>query len=143
MDFKMKIPKTAVPWIIGAGVVICGATAGVITWMNSQNNPVITTEKTVVLSVLDEISIVEGKKTQDVMIINPADNSYDLIVRFLDEDGKVIYTSDRLKPGSLESSITLSRQVREEESIVTVVYDCYDGDLISESIQVETGILVQ
>lgn len=143
MDFKMKLPKTAVPWIIGAGVVTCGAGAGVITWMNSQKSPVIRTEKTVVLSVLDEISIVEGEKTQDVMIINPADNSYDLIVSFLDEDGKVIYSSDRLKPGSLEPSITFSRRIREEESSVTVVYDCYDGDQISESIQVETGLLVQ
>ena len=33
MDFKIKIPKTAVPWLVGAGVVTGGAVIGLVSLM--------------------------------------------------------------------------------------------------------------
>ena len=149
MDFKMKmpkirIPKAAMPWVIGGtAVVTCGGIAGVVTLLNQPEPPVVVLENRIVLSVLDEISVVKGEKTQDVLIMNPSENSYDLQVSMLDEKGKMLYQSDLIEPGSSQSSITLSRVLREDETMVTVIYDCFEGGDTVESIHVETDLLQQ
>lgn len=143
MDFKIKIPKTAVPWLVGAGVVTGGAVIGVVTLMNRSDPPSPVVENSIVLSILDEISIVKGERKQDVLILNPSDNSYDLMITMMDESGKILYQSDRMQPGTSASSITFSRVFREDETTVTVSYDCYEGEEIVESIQVETDLLQQ
>ena len=85
----------------------------------------------------------KGERKQDVLIVNPSDNSYDLMITMMDESGKILYQSDRMQPGTSASSITFSRVFREDETAVTVSYDCYEGEEIVESIQVETDLLQQ
>lgn len=142
MDFKIKIPKKMIPWIASAGVVTATAAVGVATILRNTNQPVAPKEE-IVLSILDELSFTAENRTQDVLLINPADNSYDLVITFLDEKGKVIFTSETLKPGSQQKSIQLSRTVNPDESTFTVVYDCMENQKAVETVQVETAVNVQ
>lgn len=142
MDFKIKIPKKMIPWIASAGVVTATAAVGVATILHNNNQPVAPKEE-IVLSILDELSFTAENRTQDVLLINPADNSYDLVITFLDEKGKVIFTSEMLKPGSQQKSIQLSRTVNPDESTFTVVYDCMENQKAVETVQVETAVNVQ
>ena len=142
MDFKIKIPKPMIPWIASAGVVTVCAAAGVATILYNNSQPVAPKEE-IVLSILDELSFTAENRTQDVLLINPADNSYDLVITFLDEKGKVIFTSETLKPGSQQKSIQLSRTVNPDESTFTVVYDCMENQKAVETVQVETAVNVQ
>lgn len=142
MDFKIKIPKKMIPWIASAGVVTATAAVGVATILRNTNQPVSQKEE-IVLSILDELSFTAENRTQDVLLINPADNSYDLVITFLDEKGKVIFTSETLKPGSQQKSIQLSRTVNPDESTFTVVYDCMENQKAVETVQVETAVNVQ
>ena len=129
MDFKIKIPKPMIPWIASAGVVTVCAAAGAAAILYNNSQPVAPKEE-IVLSILDELSY-------------PADNSYDLVISFLDEKGKEIFVSESLKPGSIQKTIQLSRKVNPDESVFTVVYECMENQKTVETVRVETGVNVQ
>ena len=142
MDFKIKIPKNMIPWIASGVVVTGGAAVGVATILYNNSQPVAPKEE-IVLSILEELSFTAENRTQDVLLINPADNSYDLVITFLDEKGKEIFVSESLKPGSIQKTIQLSRKVNPDESVFTVVYECMENQKTVETVRVETGVNVQ
>ena len=142
MDFKIKIPKPMIPWIASAGVVTVCAAAGAAAILYNNSQPVAPKEE-IVLSILDELSFTADNRTQDVLLINPADNSYDLVISFLDEKGKEIFVSESLKPGSIQKTIQLSKKVNPDESVFTVVYECMENQKTVETVRVETGVNVQ
>lgn len=74
----------------------------------------------------DTFTFDAGKKTQQITLYNPEENTCYFKLSLILEDGTTIWTSDLLEPGMAFTSIELDKALdKGTYSNVTVKYDCY------------------
>lgn len=74
----------------------------------------------------DSFTFAAGKKTQQITLHNPEENTCYFKMSLILEDGTTIWTSDLLEPGMAFTSIELEKPLEKGTySNVTLKYDCY------------------
>lgn len=74
----------------------------------------------------DTFTFKAGKKTQQITLHNPEENTCYFKLSLILEDGTTIWTSDLLEPGMAFTSIELDKTLdKGTYSDVTLKYDCY------------------